>query len=382
MRKEIEMKSIISEIEKIRGERKLDIDSSNSDRYCVVSSETDGTKSTYCFSTPIYNLASRRLVDLCFHNNGKEIFAECSNTKITLSDSILLESTDGWAKIKVQTTFCGLNGGKALFDEDEIFPTTNGIVYKARCNERDPFVFEMELSRAFADIRSNGKCFALMNTQFKPFISVSSIGIVNSKGEVIAPADISYQHFDSKKFRIIIIPRVDDGEYLLFEINMHEPKLIQDTTVESLYSKMNNAFGTTAFIGKTERFGEQWLYSKLDMNKIITFSNKRINRVILHIPRYNNECGSLSAFGLSARFCSFGSNWDNKVLSAKPLTDTASNNSYESLDITALLTDINTKRIKHSEGFILKSKTKNGFTVISTGDSCYSPQILEINYNS
>ena len=43
---------------------------------------------------------------------------------------------------------------------------------------------------------------------------------------------------------------------------MYERKLFLDTTVESKNIDVNNAFGSIAFIGNTDIFGEQWLYSR------------------------------------------------------------------------------------------------------------------------
>ena len=86
------------------------------------------------------------------------------------------------------------------------------------------------------------------------------------------------------------------------------------------------------------------------------------------------------AYGLSARFCSFGSNWENKVMLAEEMTDVAFSGGYQSLDITDFITD-DACFLKASEGFILRPKRKGGgFSVVSTGDSFFAPQILEVNF--
>ena len=97
------------------------------------------------------------------------------------------------------------------------------------------------------------------------------------------------------------------------------------------------------------------------------------------MPRFGGSC-ALSAFGLTARFCSFGSNWENKIQAADELTTASTGGAYQNLDITRLITD-NAGFLKHSEGLILRPKEKNGgFSAVSTGDSYFAPQILEVNF--
>ena len=171
------------------------------------------------------------------------------------------------------------------------------------------------------------------------------------------------------------------GCSVLFEANLYENKLFQDTTVESLNPTINNAFGSTAYIGNTALFGLQWLYSRPDYSRIQELMDKCINKAILHMPKYNKNNVELSAFRVAARFCSFGSNWDNKIGSGTAISDSTVVNGYQSIDLTDLIVDPRTRTITKSEGLILKPKIKDGgFSAVATGDSYYAPQILEINY--
>lgn len=89
----------------------------------------------------------------------------------------------------------------------------------------------------------------------------------------------------------------------------------------------------------------------------------------------------LSAHGISARFCSFGSTWENRIPQSAHESDSQESVSYIDLNITHLLKEQNTGFIKRSEGLILRTKVKDsGFFAIATGDSYYAPQILEINF--
>ena len=161
---------------------------------------------------------------------------------------------------------------------------------------------------------------------------------------------------------------------------MQDEKLFQDTTVESKNPKQNNAFGGTAFIGSTDAYGEQWLYSRPDISKIKDLFNKSIKKAVLYIPTLNQSGTLLTMVGLKTRFCSFGSNWNNKKMGYVNVSSSESVPGYHRIDITNIIT--NSYRIQPgTEGWIIKSGSKdNGFSVISTGDSFYAPQILEITF--
>lgn len=60
------MHSILSEISKLRGEDELIIDYSNRNRHRVITYNLDGSKTAYCFGTPIYNEDTGKAVNLKF----------------------------------------------------------------------------------------------------------------------------------------------------------------------------------------------------------------------------------------------------------------------------------------------------------------------------
>ena len=230
-------------------------------------------------------------------------------------------------------------------------------------------------------MRSNDKYFALMKEQFRPMVVFSCIGALDETGTVIAPAKIEYQKLSDKKYRIVLRATSPLARYVLFEANLYENKLLQDTTVESGNPTTNNAFGSVAFIGNSSSYGEQWLYSKLDYARISEIMDKRIQKAILYMPRLNQSKVEFCAHKVSARFCSFGSNWNNKISGQASISDSSSRNGYQSLDLTPLLINAYTGTIVKSDGFILKPKIKGrGFSTVATGDSYYAPQILEINF--
>ena len=62
------MQSVLNEILSLRNQRPVVVDYQNRNRYRLVTREDDGSRTAYCFSTPIYNLESRRMVNLSFES--------------------------------------------------------------------------------------------------------------------------------------------------------------------------------------------------------------------------------------------------------------------------------------------------------------------------
>ena len=169
----------------------------------------------------------------------------------------------------------------------------------------------------------------------------------------------------------------------MFEMNLYEPKLFQDTTVESMHPDKNNAYGSIGFIGKTKQHGEQWLYSRPDFSKISDLTSSRIDKVLLHIPVLNGSLENVEVYIPEKRFCSFGSTWNKKVNSSGKVASSNNNGRYITIDVTSMFTNRSEQILEYNEGLILKKpKGKNDFIAISTGDCYFSPQILEIKFKN
>ena len=375
------MQSILGEITKLRNNAPISIDYQNRNRYRLVLDENNGSKTAYYFSTPIYNSKSRKMIDINFHCNDHTIYSTGSNANITVLNNVFMENFEGSCTIELPEKCSIFSSQEAHCGNIALLPTANGVAFKCLVKTNEKISFVIEVGQPFLNVRANNKCFALMKERFRPLVVFSCIGSVDSGGNVIAPAKIEYQKLTDKKYQIVVSAASPLAQYVLFEANLYENKLFQDTTVESLNSKTNNAFGSVGFIGNTSLYGEQWLYSRLDYSRIAEIMDKQIQRAILHIPKFNQSNVELSAYKVSARFCSFGSTWDNKIAGGASISDSSLKSGYQSLDLTSLLVDQRTKTISKSEGFILKSKIKGtGFSVIATGDSYLAPQILEINF--
>ena len=374
------MNSILGEISILRKGAPLIIDYKNSNRYRLVAIEPNGTKTAYYFSSPIYNSRTRQGVDMKFHSNGGIACTTGSNANITIGNSVRMENSEGFCVISLSEQISRISENEIVYTNTRLYPTTNGVAICSFCNEGKGYTFSVEISKPFLEVRASDKYFALMSERFRPFVSFSCIGTSDTNGNIIAPAKISYQKITDRKYTVSVIPCSALGKSVLIEANLYEPKLFQDTTVESKNAKVNNAFGSIGFIGSTNEFGEQWLYSRPDFTKMSELNDKKILRAVLHLPKLNAGAVELTSSKVAARFCSFGSTWDNKIAEASAFNESQITDHYIDLNLMPVLAD-KQGRLQRGEGFILKAKKKNsGFSVVATGDNYFFPQILEINY--
>ena len=358
------MSTALNILQALRSNNSLDIDRQNSNRYRIIAQEANGSKTAYCFSVPIYTPDGKLTIPefLC---NGHSARFVGSNAKITIAHDILLKNGNGCCHISLP--------------EDS--PTFNGVICRADCRHEQKFSFKLTTEDKFLEIRQNGKCFALMREKFKPFITVSCIGTADKHGLIVAPAEIHVEKLSDLEYILTVSPHGLKGSFVWYEINLHEDKLFQDTTVESKHPKENNAFGGTAFIGETEIYGEQWLYTRPDFSKISEMFSQQIRKVSLHIPQYAVNNTLLSAIGVTSRFCSFGSTWEKKVGATVAFSESTVHSRYQSIDITQLVVEPQTGFLLRPDGMILRTtEKKSGAAVVATGDNYYTPQILEINY--
>lgn len=376
------MSYIIEQISKLRNCDTFDIDLENTDRYRIVLNENDGTKTAYYFSSPIYNEETNKLVDDTFVINNGNIHYTGSNCKIKFGETLEMSNTQGELTMHFNALPHLTSKTEISYDTCIINPTLNGIVCKFPIENTDSISFVIESQNPYYDIRTNDRCFCFMQEAFRPFATVSCIGVADENDNIIAPSKMEYIRLSGNKYQISVTPCCQIGKWLTVEINLYEQKLFQDTTVESGNPKTNNAFGSVAFIGNTSQYGKQWLYSRPDFFKFSQLADKKILKAVLHMPKYNNTELTLRAYKVFARFCSFGSNWENRMGADGPVADSVTHNGYESIDITTLLTDKNGNLI-NTEGVIIKPKeNKTSFSEIATADSHYKPQILKINFKN
>lgn len=374
------MISPLNEILFLRKDEKISIDYQNSNRYRIVILESGGSKTAYCFSTPIYNLHTRKLVQMKFTSKNENFHYLGSNAEINIENCITLKNSLGYCNFIFPEKKFAMRDNKIICGCSKIQPTLNGVAIETIHTVNNEFI--LEVSHPFMDIRANDKCFALMAEKFTPFLTVSCIGSINNQAEVIAPAILSYKKLSDTKYILHFASHNHNNARVLFEINLYEQKLFQDTTVESNSPKSTNTFGSISFLGTTKIYGQQWLYSRIDYSKISDLCNERIEKAILHLPKLNSKNIDIASMHLSERFCSFGSTWDNKINAINECLDNTIEQNYINIDVRKAITGSN-QRLVMSNGILLKNKdTDSGFVAISTGDCYLYPEILEIKYKS
>lgn len=368
-------------ISHLRSSKNINIDEENENRFCVTINEKDSSKTGYYFSTPIHNKFTKQIINCEFTKVANGFIAGGSNSAIKIFDNIQLENGDGVCAIPLNKKITSSTSTELTLENDHILLTTNGILYIADISNKGSFSFDLTVDKPFLSVRSNDQCLVLLKDVFLPFASISCIGSSNTYDDNVNPAYIQYSKLSDDKFHITITPKSYSSKYIYVEINLYEHKAVQDTTVESANPQKNNAYGGIAFIGNSECFGEQWLYSKFDYYSLIDVLDKKIQKAIWHIPKYNSNHTEIAAFELKTRFCSFGSNWENKIESSNFIGFGIDRGDYIDIDITQVLLNVQAHGTTLSEGIILRPKRKrNEYTAISTGDNYFKPQIIEINY--
>ena len=377
------MNSVIQEIFTLREGRPFAIDRRNRNRYRIVVLEPDGRQTAYYFGTPVYNCRTGDMVNIRFSQTAGGAVFTGSNATVTVSETVQMENENGKCVFDFGIKECIPANDGIHCGTFRIRPTLNGITVRTSAVDKRMFSFEMETEYPFNSIRENDRCVAFMTDRFRPFVTISCIGTVDGDNAdaVLAPAVLEYRQTSVGRYRFTVSPTVFTGTGMMFEVNMYEPKLFQDTTVESLHPKMNNAFGGIAFIGNTSYCGEQWLYTRPDYEKLKEVMGRQIDRVVMWLPRHRPGNVRIAACGIQRRFCSFGSDWQNKVTAFNRISTGENKEKYCRLDITEILLREPGGTLVPNEGFILRSAVRDsGFSVISTGDSYYAPEILAIMY--
>lgn len=371
------MTSVLNEIAKLRRGKTVDIDCRNGNRYCLICREADGTKTAYYFSAPVYCFRTRKLLDLRFRESGGVIAAVGSNADIMISDRVELSGPKGSVCLELPGRALLASPQRAEAGGCVLSPTVNGILVRCPSGSR----FTVECGQSGLGIRENDRCLAFMREDFRPLAVLSCIGADDSSGNISVPARLAYRKLTDRRYCFSVSAADDTKKEVIFELNLYENKLFQDTTVESADPSVNNAFGTVGFIGHSPFYGEQWLYSRPDLSRIPEMTGRYVRKAVLHVPEPGGGGGDVSAFRVSARFCSFGSVWDNRVAGGALVSEGMRADGYLSFDVTSLLVDPQTRTFSYSDGLILKPKGRaGGFAVLATGDSSFSPQVLEVNY--
>ena len=366
-------------ISHLTGRNALDVDINQSNRYCILLNSKTGKEAFY-FSTPIYNNLSGKIVNRNFSKINGYYQMIGSNCIVQITNSkLLLLKEQAYVKLNFNRNIIWtLKDGILVSDLITIVPTYNGIVMRGNIIRTS---FDIKFDLAYKSVRNSENCVCLMESNFRPIFVISALNAhTHNKG--CYPLLVRFNKVSQSSGNIEFHSPNAITACGAVEMSFYEPKIIQDTPVSAKRPRENNAFGPIGFIGKSDFYGLQWLYSRLDINKMPELQNKLIQEIKLYIPRINREATVLDMYELQHRFCSFGSNWDNKVQIRDKRRTVAPKEDYFCFDITDLYT--NRGRLCESAGMVI-APTHNAvcnYQMISTGDSYSAPPILYVKYKN
>lgn len=351
------------------------------DRYSIQVSTQNNEKNVFCFTTPIYNEGG--LVEKRFTKYENSFVFRGSNAEVTVvSEGVYLKNKSCYVRMRWtgKQNFALSEDAACLTSENMVIcPTLNGISV-TQTYEKEPLYFKFESQpRCKGYPRTNSKCFAYMKEKFVPFATVNCMYAASDDGGIMAGAELAMKKDSDLQYRLRMKPAMEGATKLNWEINLYEPKLMQDTTVESRRPDENNAYGSVAFLGHSPDHGVQYLYSRFDFDRIKTDPLKRMKRVLLHVPYY---AAGEQGFRIAApfrRFCSFGSNWANKVPANGVGVTYRKENEHFVFDLTQHLLTSEGKW-KENNGIVLCPSKSDGTSVLATADNYSKPQIIEIQY--
>ena len=364
-------------VAELSGSTALDVDTNQANRYCIKLHTVSG-REAYYFATPIYNAHSRKIVQRNFvGSNGCYQFVGSNCEVIVTPTQIKLTRGKQYLAINLGKTYSwGVHDGVLVSNQLSITPTYNGVCIEGPLIHMS---FDTVVSFGHQNIRTSQNCVCFMESRFKPIVVMSAL--FSAKQKVgCHPLRIRYRETTPKEGNLSFLSEDPLYNYGICEINFYEPKLIQDTPVSGKHPKENNAFGPIAFIGKSTFYGTQWLYTRLDVNKLPDLQHKYIREIKLYIPRFTNTSVALDTFELSNRFCSFGSTWSNKIAKEDRHDAVKINGEYACVDLTRHYT--NRGLLTEAAGVVITPARASelGYQAISTGDSYIMPPILCIKY--
>ncbi len=375
------MNSAIQEVEKIRKEPIQEAPIKN--RYALIVKEKDQSKTAYCFGVPIRASTGEGVLERQFYYRNKEARFSGSCGRVIVSDCIIFENEHGMCRLDLPGAVRQKTKTEILFESShgavEITPTLNGLLYKCNCPPKGKVLLRFSMKKIPHEVRGTDKCIAWLRERFVPFVTLSGIGFSKTGKEITSPCHLSLQAVTDTEYTVAVSSPCKCAGLLFFEINLHDVKLFQDTTVESKHPTENNAFGGMAFLGSTDAFGEQWLYMRTDLKAVSgIFSSSRIKAAKLYLPCWGAGKREIALYRLGSRFCSFGSNWESRLMPVASLDNAASQKDYFAFDITESL-----QKFDGGLYYLIRrtdSPKSKRATILSTGDNFARPPILAIHY--
>ena len=350
-------------------------------RYAVeVEAESDG-KHAFLFSTPIYR-SNKQSVECSFVKNESSYCFTGSNCRVEITkEGAIFRKKEGDVYIRwaVEQNFILGNNGEYLQSEAmRVHPTLNGIAVCCQHASHTQLTFDTNMHSELP-MKHNDKYCAYMADKFRPFFVINGMFAQNSAQSVFGGVGLTLRKQSATQYIIDLKAASENTDQIIWEANFYESKTTQDTTVESRNPKTNNVFGDIAFVGRSQDFGVQYLYLRFDHAKFAEVKTKDLKRVVLHIPYYAIKGDSFQISAPFRRFCSFGSNWQNRVSSVDlPIAGVVEKN-IVSFDLSKYMLTPSGDLIV-TNGLVLRMTANEEFAILATADNYFTPQILEFQY--
>lgn len=347
-----------------------------------LSAQFNSRNREFYFSAPIYIGQSETLVKRCFTLKGNQYVMQGSSAQVIITESgIKFLTVFGSMRIyweeKQQFSLCD-NGRFLRSEKMSVYPTFNGALIR-QVNDGDVTLFFESDLRQDGEIKSNSKFFSYMKSKYEPFFTMGTLYAESVSAQNFYGLTIEAKHENVKRVNIKMKSEHSDAARFVWEVNAYEPKLFQDTTVESRRPSENNVFGSIAYLGRSSEYGTQYLYSRLDLSKLSAESFQNIESVYLHVPYYMISGQAFRVFSPFKRFCSFGSRWNNKVAYEDARIEGHSHGGFVSFDLSPYF--LNTKgSLQETTGIMIRHSAQEKFSLLATADNYFTPQILEIRH--
>ena len=364
-------------LQHLRGDDNIAEIKDESSRHKITFDEKHGF-CAYYFSVPIRD-GENNIVSSDFSSDGEKHCLRGTSGIITVDTAVTFEAADTRIHVTFSDAEEWYRAGRDIVCRDmKLSPTLNGVVLHKYIRRGGTTELYISAAHHTGDIRANSKYFALMKQRFVPQFSVSAIG-VQSDNKFGALLLDDYTLEADGKYKLTFYSPDTDGE-MCIEFNMHEQKLVQDTTVESAHPGENNAFGTTAFIGHSDTFGAQQFYLKFNYPALGDLAKTRITSVRLYMPVLGGSMPPVEALHMDNRFCSFGSTWNKRVKPSGRILPVTYQNGFCCVDLSNVMID-GAGLLRFSNGFHLRTcRDSVGYSVLATGDSHLFPPVLEVHY--
>lgn len=350
-------------------------------RYAIGVKELPGRSFAFLFSTPVYYQGGMPIPGRfsqkkeLYYFKGSSCLVEITPTGVTFQR----EWGDACIRFETEQEFVLDEQRRYLQSKEmKIYPTFNGIAVHQYHTQKTELVFDTTIKSELKP-KSNGKYFAYRVEKLRPSFVINAMFAQNTAQTVFSGVRLTSKKKSATQYQITMQSMDAAAEHLAWEANFYEPKLIHDTTVESKSPKANNVFGDVAFLGSTRDFGTQYLYLRFDYDKLSDVKTTDITRVTLHIPYYGIQGNSFQVSAPFARFCSFESNWKNRMGSIDLPVDCTIREGVVSFDLSKyMLTDRGSLIV--TNGIVLRMTEKKDYAILATADNYLTPQILEFEY--